>query len=127
MNKRKKEQNAKANPQMTEQELLLAKETLRKAERDMFIYFIRGVMLYRLAEETKQRVYEDWKSEGFEETLHSAINLCNEMRDEVDKYIADLITIVPELEEFAKELKFKFEETNKIAKENDNIKKGESK
>lgn len=97
----------------------LAKETLQKAERNMLICFIKGVMLYRLAEETKQRVYEDWKSEGFEETLHSAIKVCDEMRDDVDKYIADLITIVPELEEFAKELKFKFEEINKMVKEND--------
>lgn len=92
----------------------LAKETLQKAERNMLICFIKGVMLYRLAEETKQRVYEDWKSEGFEETLHSAMKVCNEMRDDVDKFIAELITIVPELEEFAKELKVKFEEINKM-------------
>lgn len=113
MNKRKvKETLSKA-------EETLAKETLRKAERDMLICFIKGVMLYRLAEETKQRVYEDWKSEGFEETLHYAIKVCNEMRNEVDKYIANLITIVPELEEYAKTIKVKFEEIDKIAKEND--------
>lgn len=113
MNKRK------AKVTLSKAEEALAKETLRKAEPDMLICFIKGVMLYRLAEETKQRVYEDWKSEGFEETLHYAIKVCNEMRNEVDKYIANLITIVPELEEYAKTIKVKFEEIDKIAKEND--------
>ena len=99
---------------MSKAEETLAKETLRKAERDVLIAFIKGVMLYRLAEETKQRVYKDWESDDFEETLHSAMNVCNEMRDAVDEHIADLINIVPEIGEFAKSLKVKFEEISKM-------------
>ena len=108
MNKKKKEQNAKANPRMTEQELLLAKETLRKAERAVLIAFIKGVMLYRLAEETKQKVYKNWESEDFEEMLHEASKACNEMRDEVDESIDHLIEIVPEIRAYKAELKEMF-------------------
>ena len=114
MNKKKKEQNAKAIPQMTEQELLLAEETLRKAERQILIHFAKGVMLYRITEITKQKVLKNWNREDFEEMLHSSTKACNTMRDEVDKMIDDLIDVVPEISAYQKNLE---EAYNKIKEE----------
>lgn len=85
-----------------------AKETLRKAERDMFICFVKGVMLYRIAEETKQKVLKNWNSEYFEAELHAATKACNKMRDGVDKSIDHLIGIVPEIRAYHAELKETF-------------------
>ncbi len=114
MNKKKKEQKAKVNPQMTEQELLLAEETLRNAERQILIHFVKGVMLYRITEITKQKVLKSWDREDFEEMLHSATKTCNKMRDEVDKMIDDLIDVVPEIRAYQKELEASY---NKIKEE----------
>ena len=102
MNKRKAEET------LSKAEEALAKETLRKAERDMFICFVKGVMLYRIAEETKQKVFKNWNSEDFEAELHSAMKACNEMRDGVDDSIDHLIEIVPEISAYNAELKEMF-------------------
>lgn len=90
-----------------------AEETLRKAERDMFICFVKGVMLYRIAEETKQKVFKNWNSEDFEVELHAAMKACNEMRDGVDESIDHLIEIVPEIRAYKEELKEMFNKQKK--------------
>lgn len=114
MNKKNKEQNAKANQQMTEQELLLAEETLRKAERQILIHFAKGVMLYRITEIAKQKVLKNWNRDDFEELLHSSTKACNTMRDEVDKMIDDLIDVVPEISAYQKDLEATY---NKLKEE----------
>lgn len=88
-----------------------AKETLRKAERDMFICFVKGVMLYRIAEEIKKEVFTQWNSEDFEAKLHAAMKACNEMREGVDESVEHLIEIVPEIRAYKEELKVMFNET----------------
>jgi hypothetical protein len=90
-----------------------AEEKLRKIERDMFIYFAKGVMLYRITEENKQRVFKNWNSEDFEVELHAATNACNEMRDGVDENLGHLIEIVPEISAYAAELKEMFNKQKK--------------
>ena len=87
----------------------LLKENLQKAERGLLLCFVKGVMLYRIAEETKQRVYKNWNSEEFEAELHAAMKACNEMRDGVDENIDHLIHVVPELREYYEELKVSFD------------------
>lgn len=86
----------------------LLKENLQKAERGLLICFVKGVMLYRIAEETKQKVFKNWNSEDFEVELHAAMKACNEMRDGVDESLDHLIHVVPELREYYKELKVSF-------------------
>ena len=80
-------------------------ENLRKAERDLLLCFVKGVILYRIAEETKQKVFKNWNSEDFEVELHAATKACNEMRDGVDESLDHLIHVVPELREYYAELK----------------------
>ena len=90
-----------------------AKENLRKAERDLLLCFVKGVILYRIAEETKQKVFKNWNSEDFEPELHAAMKACNEMRDGVDENIDHLIHTIPELREYYKELKGSFGKIDK--------------
>lgn len=85
-----------------------AKENLRKAERDLLLCFVKGVILYRIAEETKQKVFKNWNSEDFEPQLHAAMKACNEMRDGVDENIDHLIHTIPELREYYHDLKKSF-------------------
>ena len=85
-----------------------AKENLRKAERDLLLCFVKGVMLYRIAEETKQKVFKNWNSEDFEAELHAATKACNEMREGVDDSLDHLIHVVPELREYYTKLKGSF-------------------
>ena len=85
-----------------------AEENLQKAERQLLICFAKGVMLYRIAEETKQKVFKNWNSEDFEPELHAAMKACNEMRDGVDESIDHLIEIVPEISAYNAELKEMF-------------------
>ena len=83
-------------------------ENVRKAERNLLLCFVKGVMLYRIAEETKQKVFKNWNSEEFEAELHAATKACNEMRDGVDDSIDHLIHTIPELREYYAELKGSF-------------------
>ena len=89
----------------------LLKENLQRAERGLFLCFVKGVMLYRIAEETKQKVFKNWNSEDFEAELHAATKACNEMRDGVDDSIDHLIEIVPEISAYNAELKGMFNKT----------------
>ncbi len=93
-----------AEETLSKAEETLAKETLRKAERDLLICFVKGVILYRIAEETKQNVLKNWNREDFEEMLHAATKACNEMREGVDTSIEHVIDIVPEISAFTEEL-----------------------
>lgn len=95
----------------------IAKETLRKAERDFLLCFVKGVMLYRLAEESKQIVLKNWNREDFEEMLHAATKVCNEMREDVDTFIDQVIEIVPEIRAFNEELKEDFNKNKKKEEE----------
>jgi len=91
----------------------LLKENLQRAERGLFLCFVKGVMLYRIAEETKQKVFKNWNSEDFEAELHAATKACNEMRDGVDESLDHLIHVVPELREYYHDLKKSFGKIDK--------------